>query len=223
MAWFNDQWTSRKSVMLDVTETGADIQESVNDFPLLIRLHAGNFGYFLDLAENGRDLRFFKDDKTPLHFQVEQVDAINEMGLVWVRLPQVRGGVENDNYLMYYGNANATDGSDSNNLYDTAQSLVYHFKEGETLPQDATAYASHAFDSRTQILATGMIGAAAQFTGVGSITVNPAPQFGISPDKGWTFSSWVKIDQPQNNAELLDAHEGANGLKLTVRCETGVE
>jgi biopolymer transport protein ExbB len=95
--------------------------------------------------------------------------------------------------------------------------LVYHFKEGETLPQDATAYASHAFDSKAQMMATGMIGAAAQFTGVGPITVNPAPQLGISPDKGWTFSSWVKIDQPQNSAELLDAHEGANGLKLTVQ------
>jgi len=84
LAWFNEQWTSRKSMMLDVGVTGADIQESLNDFPLLIRLHAGNFGYFLDLAENGRDLRFFKDDKTPLRYQVEQVDAINEMALASV-------------------------------------------------------------------------------------------------------------------------------------------
>jgi len=134
-----------------------------------------------------------------------------------VRLPQVRGGVDTDNFWMYYGNGNAPDGSDGKSVYDTAQSLVYHFKEGETLPQDATAYASHATDSKAQILAAGWIGAAAQFTGVGPVTVNPLPQLGISADKGWTFSTWLKIDQPQNAASLLAAHEGANGLDLGIQ------
>ena len=217
LAWWNDDWSSRRQINVDAAATGADIQETLTDFPLLIRLHAGNFGYFADLAENGRDIRLLKDDKTPLHYQVEHVDALSELGLVWVRLPQVRGGVDTESFWMYYGNANAADGSDSKGLYDTAESLVYHFKEGESIPQDATAYLSHATDSKAQILAAGWIGAAAQFAGAGPITINAAPQLAVAPDKGWTFSSWIKIDQAQNTAKVVDALEGATGVELSIQ------
>ncbi|MGZ8243984.1 DUF2341 domain-containing protein [Methylomagnum sp.] len=214
--WWNDEWKSRRQVTVDAAATGADIQETVAEFPLLIRLHAGNFAYFAELAENGKDIRFLKDDKVALKHQVEKVDAFNELGLVWVKLPEVRGGVSTNGFWLYYGNANAPDGSDSKGLYDVAQSLTYHFAEGETLPQDATAYGTHAADSKAAVDPAGWIGAAAKFSGAGPITVNAAPQLAVNPDKGWTFSAWVKIDQPQTNASLLDAREGANGIELAV-------
>jgi biopolymer transport protein ExbB len=217
LAWWNDDWVSRRQITVDATATGADIQETLTDVPLLVRLHAGNFGYFAELAENGRDLRFLKDDKTPLHYQVESVDTLSEIGLVWVRLPEVRGGVASDDFWMYYGNGNAPDGSDSKSFYDTAQSLVYHFKDGEVLPQDATAYATHAADSKAQIEAAGWIGAAAKFTGAGPITLKPVPQLAIAAYKGWTFSTWIKFDQPQDAAKLLDAQEGGQSLSLDLQ------
>ena len=216
-AWWNDDWNSRRQISVDAAATGADVQETLTDFPLLIRLHAGNFGYFAELAENGRDIRFLKDDKVALQYQVEQVDSLSEIGLIWVKLPQVRGGVDSDKFFMYYGNANAPDASDSKSLYDTAQSLVYHFKEGEVLPQDATAYLSHAADSKAQILPAGWIGAAAQFNGSGAISVKPAPQLAIAADKGWTFSSWIKIDQPQTAANILAAAEAGTNLSLSIQ------
>jgi biopolymer transport protein ExbB len=216
-AWWNDEWKSRRQVTVDAGATGADIQETVADFPLLIRLHAGNFAYFAELAENGRDLRFLKDDQAALKHQVEKVDAFNELGLVWVKLPEVRGGVGTDGFWLYYGNANAPDGSDAKGLYDVSQALVYHFAEGETLPHDATAYGANAVDSKATPDPAGWIGAAARFTGTGPVTVSPAPQLAVSPDKGWTFSTWVRIDQPQNGASLLEARDGANALELSVQ------
>jgi biopolymer transport protein ExbB len=90
-------------------------------------------------------------------------------------------------------------------------------KDGETLPQDATAYATHAVDSKAQIEAAGWIGAAAKFTGAGPITIEPVPQLAIAADKGWTFSTWNKFDQPQDAASLLDAHDGGQGLSLDVQ------
>lgn len=217
LAWFNEQWSSRKQISLDAAVTGADIQETLSDFPLLIRLHTGNFAYFMDLADKGRDIRVLKDDKTPLSFQVEQLDALNNIGLLWVRMPQVHGGVENDNFWLYYGNGNAPDASNSKSLYDAAQSLVYHFQAGESLPQDATAYLSHAAASKAQIQAAGWIGAAAQFNATGPITVNPAPQLAISAEKGWTFSSWLKLDQPQTAAKLLEATQDGNGVAIAIQ------
>ncbi|NJD07844.1 MAG: DUF2341 domain-containing protein, partial [Methylococcaceae bacterium] len=213
-AWWNDDWASRRQITVDAAATGADIQGSVSDFPLLLRLHAGNFSYFTELAENGRDIRFLKDDKTALKHQVEKVDAFNELGLVWVRLPEVRGAVSTDGFWFYYGNANAPDASDGKGVYDAAQGLVYHFAEGETLPQDATAYQSHAADSKATVDPAGWIGAAARFNGTGAIAVNAAPQLVITPDKGWSFSTWIKIDQPKPAASVLEARDGANGIDL---------
>ncbi|OAI25301.1 DUF2341 domain-containing protein [Methylomonas koyamae] len=216
-AWWNADWSSRRQVAVDASATGADVQETLSEVPVLVRLHAGNFGYFAELADNGRDFRALKDEQSPLAYQIEQVDALSEIGLVWVKLPQVRGGVSTDDFWLYYGNANAPDGSDSNSLYDVAQGLVYHFNASETLPQDATAYASHAADSKAAIQAAGWIGAAAQFSGVGPITVNPAPQLALDPSKGWTFATWLKIDQANPAATLLSAQAPGLDLRLTLQ------
>ncbi|MDD1650658.1 MAG: DUF2341 domain-containing protein, partial [Methylococcaceae bacterium] len=193
LAWWNEEWNSRREISVDGDATGADIQGTVTDFPLLVRLHAGNFSYFGEVAENGKDLRFQKNDETPLKHAVEKFDALNEVGLVWVRLPEVQGGTANPGFWMYYGNAEAPDGSDAKALYDVNQALVYHFIEGQPLPQDATAYGTHAAGAEVTIDPAGWIGAAAKFTGAGPITIRPAPQLAVDPDKGWTFSAWVKI------------------------------
>ena len=214
LAWWNDEWSSRREFTVDGGATGADIQANVADFPLLVRLHAGNFPYFAELAENGRDLRFMKDDKTLLIHEVEKVDAFSELGLVWVRLPEVRGGATSDAFSMYYGNPNAPDGSDSKGLYEANQGLVYHFIEGQSLPQDATAYGTHAVSSRAMVDPAGWIGAAAKFTGAGPISINPVPQLAVDPAKGWTFSAWVKIDQAQEDASLLEARDGTHLIEL---------
>ena len=215
-AWWHEDWGSRRQVTVDTSAAGADTQETLHDFPLLIRLHGGNFGYFTELAEGGHDLRFVKGDSLPLKHQVEKLDVFNEMGLVWVRLPEVAGGSARDPFWLYYGNAHAADGSDAKGLYDTPQTLVYHFAEGETLPQDATAYATHAASARLSVESGGWIGAAARFDGTGSLEVNAAPQLAVDPGKGWTFSTWIKLDQPQSQARILEARDAGHNLELSV-------
>jgi len=216
-AWWNDQWGSRKQVTVDGSATGADVQESLTEFPVLVRLHTGNFGYFMDLAENGKDLRFMADDKTPLKHHVEKIDPLNEMALVWVKLPQFRGGVASDAVWMYYGNAEAADGSDAQGSYDVNQALVFHFSDTDPLPKDATAYGNHAADSKAAAEPAGWIGAALKFTGAGPVGVNPSPSLQLTPDKGWTASAWLKIDQAQQNATILRAGEAANFLELALQ------
>ncbi|MDD5123901.1 MotA/TolQ/ExbB proton channel family protein, partial [Methylovulum sp.] len=62
----------------------------------------------------------------------------------------------------------------------------------------------------------GWIGAAAKFDGTGGISVSAAPPLAITPDNGWTFSTWAKIDQEQNVA-LVQAVDGDNKLALTLQ------
>ncbi len=214
-AWWNNDWTSRKSLTLDAGATGADIQATLSDVPVLVRLHTGNFGFFTELAENGKDLRFAIDDKTPLKHAIEKVDALSEIGLVWLKIPAVRGGISTDTISMYYGNANAVDASDSKGIYDVNQSLVFHFNEGETLPQDATAYANNATTSKAIIETSGWIGAAAKFTDGGmSLAANPA--LATTAEDGFTFSTWAKIAQPQNST-LFQSKDASAKLELVVQ------
>ena len=220
MAWWNKDWTSRKQLTVDTAVTGADIKETLTDFPLLLRLHTGNFGYFAELGENGKDLRFMLDDKTALKYHIEKVDPLAELGLVWVKLPTVRGSVSTDNFSMYYGNANVPDGSDPKGVYDVNQALVYHFNEGETLPQDATAYALHATTSKATIDPAGWIGAAAKFNGQEGISVSVSPALAVTPESGWTFSAWVKIDQAQPNAVLVKAKDDSGHIALVLKDST---
>lgn len=214
LGWWNDDWKSRKTLTADLSATGADIQETLADVPLLVRLHTGNFGFFAELAENGKDIRFMLDDKTPLKYQVEKIDTLSELGLVWVKLPTVRGGVASDGFSLYYGNANAPEASDSHGVYDVNQALVYHFAEGEVLPQDATAYALNAKASKVTIDAAGWIGAAARFDGQGGIEVDANPALSVSPESGWSFSTWLKIDQAQANAVIFQATDGKSSIEL---------
>jgi biopolymer transport protein ExbB len=222
LSWWNDDWTSRKQITLDASLTGADIRDTVTDFPVLVRLHTGNFSYFGELAEGGKDLRFMVDDKTPVKFHVEKFDALNEMALVWVKVPRIQGGASSDAFWMYYGNHSAVEGADAPGTYDVNQTLVFHFDDKDASPKDATAYANHAAKSLAAPEPGGWIGAAAKFAAAGAIEVPASPSLQIDPTKGWTFSAWIKIDQGQPEAYIFRAAEGANALELLVRNATVV-
>jgi biopolymer transport protein ExbB len=118
---------------------------------------------------------------------------------------------------MLLGNEAFADASDPKGIYDVNQTLVFHFNEGETLPRDATAYAVHATASKTTIDPAGWIGAAAKFDGQGGINIDAVPALAINPDNGWTFSTWAKIDQPQQNAVLVQSKDAAIQLELAVQ------
>lgn len=214
-AWFNGDWPSRRQLAVDGSITGADLIETVSDFPLLIRLHGGNFGFFGELAPDGHDLRFLSDDQSPLKHQIEKFDPVNELGLVWVKLPTAGSG--DTPFWMYYGNPGAPPGADSAGIYDAKQALVFHFAEGEALPVDATPYRNQAVASAATVEPAGWIGAAARFDGRGPVQVAAAPSLAVTD--GLTFSCWLRIEQPGEGI-VFRAEEGATALDLGLRGTT---
>ena len=64
-AWWNEQWQFRKKISLNTTASGADIQQNLMEFPMLVRLHSGNFD-FTRVQENAEDIRFVAGDDTTL-------------------------------------------------------------------------------------------------------------------------------------------------------------
>ncbi|MGH8547366.1 MAG: DUF2341 domain-containing protein [Methylococcales bacterium] len=213
-AWWNDQWTARKQLAVDASVTGADINDTLIDFPVLVRLHTGNFGFFLDMAEGGKDIRFVGGDKIPLKFHIDRIDVINEMALIWLKIHEIKGGSNSEPVWMYYGNPEGVSAEDAAGTYDVNQVGVYHF--GDTLSADSTAYANHATETTAIVDPAGFIGSAAGFRGTDKIVLGPSESLTWASATGWSLSTWVKIEEADAEAVVLQAGDAAASIELLV-------
>ncbi len=215
-AWWNKDWDYRKEFTFDTSVTGVATEATVNDVSVLIKLHLGNFTYFTDTKPNGDDIRFVSsDDLTPLKYHIEYYDPVQQIGLIWVKIPRITPGTNLEKIYMYYGNENAVKGDDINGTYGVDDALVYHF---DGVPSDATAYANNP-QGNSSIPAEGAaIGAGVEFQGQQNITVPLSPSLRLIPDPGATASVWMKQITEQTNATLL-AYVGDSGNSLALKID----
>src|SRR5208337_440684 len=134
------------------------------------------------------------DDKSPLKYHVEKFDPKQEIALVWVKVPRISGGSDQDTIWMYYGNSSAQDGQDAGGTYDVNQAAVYHMSEMEGSPRDATAYGNHASSFTGKAGIPSVIGNGVQFSGAGE-QMTIAKSASLNFTKGFTFSAWVRVNQ----------------------------
>jgi biopolymer transport protein ExbB len=213
-AWWNDDWNFRKEITFDLSATGAGISESASDVPVLLRLHAGNFGYFADMKPDGSDLRVVAgDDKTPLQFHIERLDPTNQIAFVWVRLPQLAGGTTDAKIYLYYGNPKAESGASASSSYDASQAAVFHFSETSGLPLDSTANGNKVVSGSAQPGAASLIGGGLQLAAGGSLTVPSSSSLRLVPARGITFSAWVR-GAAQPDAYVVALEDGAKAVTL---------
>ncbi len=200
-AWWDDNWAFRKPLTLDATGAGAATGTSVEDMPVLVRLHVGNFGYFTDTKADGADIRFIAgDDKTPLPFHIESFDPVAGMAFIWVKVPAIAPGTS-DTIFMYYGNPDAPAASDAGASFDVNQVLAYHF--ASVPPQDATSYGNQPTESTAVANPGSVIGAGARFSGAESIKLASSSTVRLLPDRGLTISVWVNIPESPQTDEVL--------------------
>jgi biopolymer transport protein ExbB len=214
-AWWDEKWQYRKKVAFDATEKGGNVKDSLTDAPVLVRLHSGNFA-FGNAKKDGSDIRFVSaDDKTPLKFHVEKFDPKLEMALVWVKVPKITGAGNQDSVWLYYGNDSVSGAQESGGTYDTAQVLNLHLNETEGTPKDATSYSNHAAIVSGTLGTPSVIGNGMSFKkGAEKIVVKHSPSLNFV--KGFSFSAWVKCEQPQTNAQLFAWQEGEQALLVGI-------
>ncbi|MGC1456598.1 MAG: DUF2341 domain-containing protein [Nitrospirota bacterium] len=201
-AWWDGKWQQRKKIQFDTTSKGTDIKDDLTDVPVLVRLHTGNFN-FPNAKPDGSDLRFVSaDDKLPLKYHIEKFDPKEEIALIWVKVPRISGGADQDSIWMYYGNSSSPDGQDAGGTYDVNQVAVYHLNELFGLPKDATAYANHTTSSSAKPGIPSVVGNGFQFNGTDAkMTVARATSFNFA--KGFTFSAWVRLNRSTGNMRLF--------------------
>ncbi|MBL8534179.1 MAG: DUF2341 domain-containing protein [Betaproteobacteria bacterium] len=195
-AWWNDDWAFRNRVTVDAAATGATV---------LIRLHSGNFS-FVDAREDGADLRVIAaDDKTELPFQLESYDAVNELALVWVRVPAAAAG--KPEFWLYGGNPKAAAPGKNSAAYDANTAGAFHFAESTGTPADATGNGMRASVARTESIVDGVVGRALRLRGGAAFEAVAAV---ASPDGAWTISFWMRLPRPESAATLLRWQAGGS-------------
>ena len=219
-AWWNEDWQFRRKIVINAGISGVDLKENINEFPVLVRLHSGNVD-FLNLKEEGEDIRFVSgDDTAALKFHIEKFDSVDELAICWVKAPSLHLGRADTNFIwMYYGNSEAVKGDDPAGTYDGSYLAVYHFNQTEGFPADATGYANNPSDFSGGLGLPGIIGDGLSLSGAGDRIV--IPQSGsLNFAGGFTFSGWIKISVPQENAFIFhgpgDLAAGIKGARFFV-------
>jgi len=214
-AWWDEQWGFRKGLDLDTGAAAANLREPLANVPVLVRLHSGNFGYFLDVLAGGADFRFVDgDDSTPLDFHIERFDAVTGLALVWVEVPSLAAGGDEQRIWMYYGNPAASAAGSPAAAFDSDTGLVFHFSEPSGAPLDATGNASDGVESTAVPNPASLIGGGVRFGGAGEIVVPDGPAIAMDPERGWTVSLWLRPDPVTGSATVLERRGETGALEL---------
>ncbi|WP_372871343.1 DUF2341 domain-containing protein [Paenalcaligenes niemegkensis] len=212
-AWWQPDWNYRKQISIDTTTEGAAIAENIGRTPMLVRLHTGNFA-FDGVNENGSDIRFVTgDDTTVLNHQIESFDPLMGMALIWVDVTDIAADQRQDIW-MYYGNEAAPATGNGQLTFDPNYILTYHFDGAAGAPpRDTTAYSNHAQTPVTGSV-DGVIGRAAQFTGEAPLMLPASPSLALPAASAFTFSAWVRADQPAGEQLIYARRDAGNSLLI---------
>ena len=216
-AWWQEEWPYRVKITLDAMQVSQLGTQSLTDAPLLMRFHTGNFTDFFYLKEDASDLRFMAaDDKTPLAYQIEKFDLVNQMLYVWVKLPKIAAADGVNSFWMYYGNSTAQAVVDTTGAYDAQRIAALHFSEQNNVVVDSSSYHQKAELINVEHIAA-LIGNGLKFNGQGALKMTPAASLQYLPGKGFAFSAWIKPQGVQQDAWIFQQKSSAGELLLAVR------
>lgn len=202
-------WTNSAKLILNTTLSGADVSGDVTDFPILIRLNAGNFNF--NLADvNGEDIRFTKENGSPLSYEIERWDAVNKAAELWVRVDTVFGNNDKQFITMHWGFPGASSQSNSATVFDMVKGFegVWHLGEaGSAIAIDATANHYNGTPSDTAPLGSeGIIGTSRAFNGSSNhlrMNSTAVSKLNFQENSTYSISAWVYADSIDNGYHFI--------------------
>jgi Concanavalin A-like lectin/glucanases superfamily/Domain of unknown function (DUF2341) len=193
-------WPFSRQIILSTETISAG--ERVSDFPLLIRLHAGNFDFS---QSSGSDIRFSAADGSHLAYEVESWDAQASQAEIWVLLDSIVGGGPLT-FNLHWGRPQAPDFSFGPAVFSTFGG-VWHLQarpnlDGEMESPDASPGAAKLTGQVDVQNRSGAIGFGAGFKGAQVLTA--AGHGALWPERSFMVSSWIQLGKiPSTGAGVL--------------------
>jgi hypothetical protein len=207
-------WNFSRVIFLNTTAGGAGVSGMVLDFPVLIRLTKDNFN-FGEAKADGSDIRFAKQDGSPLSYEIEQWDETQSSAAIWVKADTVYGNDSTHFIQMAWGNPNVASASNGEAVFDTADGNVGVWHLGPGIG-DATQNTDNGIDSST-VDAIGIIGQCRHFNPAqrSFITIPNESRFNLTTNI--TLSAWVLVDSFTYQWQTIVA-KGDHAFRL--HCDT---
>ncbi|HEY3300740.1 MAG TPA: MotA/TolQ/ExbB proton channel family protein [Methylophilaceae bacterium] len=204
-AEWNADWTAHKKISINTQ----GVNPGVDHFPVVIRLHSGNFD-FSTVNDDGSDLRFIgADDKTELKYHIEKFDAVNELAVIWVQVPKIDAAAKDTFITVYSGNEKATASADAKATWDTNTVAAFHFAEKTQLADSSAT--STSLTGAASVDKAALLGEAVTLAGT-PLTIAANPALKLSATTGYTWSAWIKPASLPQSATLYA--QGGVTLKL---------
>ncbi|HEX4119812.1 MAG TPA: DUF2341 domain-containing protein [Verrucomicrobiae bacterium] len=196
------------SYKLKIQVTGYNRAETLQDFPMLVRLgtNVSGFSYQQFASPAGGDLRFADSSGTvSLPYEIDQWNDTNGMSTIWVQVPALSG--TNDFIWAYWGNPGVLTPADYTTngavwLPPAFQSLpsyevVYHLEQSGFPYLDSTLQYP-ATTGLAPASAPGLIGQAASF--------DRAPYLDagfVNLGNAFTLSAWVDVPSSTSSIQTV--------------------
>jgi hypothetical protein len=212
-------WSRKAKLRFDTSPSGAAVDGTVRDFPLLVRLNGQGFD-FSQAALHGEDIRFAGADGKPLAYQIERWDRAAAAAEIWVRMDSIPGNAAGSYIRMYWGNASASDSSKGAAVFASIDGYEAAWHLGGTGPRpNAVAGGSAAVPSGYSggESVRGVIGLADSLKG-GS----PGGYLDLGDGydgfaAGFTFSAWVYCASATWYAHILDLGNGQTADNIVLQ------
>ena len=187
-SWWNVAWGERVKITFDNSSQSEDLIH----FPILVILNSSRVNYSR-MQANGADLRFIDADNTTV--LCHEIESWNSGGIsyVWVDIPYIKAGSNNNSIWLYFGNPDAPDGQNVNGTWNSNYKTVWHLNSGfsdSTVNHDSGSNHGSAD-------AAGEIAGGKSLNGASYITAaqNLNSWLGTSA----TFSAWIYTTQNGTN------------------------
>ncbi len=220
--WYNESWQFRRKLTIDnTTDTLGVTSEELTDFPVLVTLDSDRVDYS-ETQDAGQDIRFTDSDGTTLLDY--EIDTWNESGdsTVWVRVPTVDEDDDTDFIYVYYGNSEADDDQDAENVWDSNYKLVTHMSESSGTVSDSTSNDNELTRNNATGFSSGQIGATQDFNGSNAYFTCPANNFTSTPPV--TMEAWAYFDTNQSGSDYDYVFQGSgytSDMFLIARTNSG--
>ena len=140
----SEPMTSSRRIFLNTTVTGADVHEDLYGFPVLIRLHAGNFD-FSEALPDGSDLKFTNSGDRVLPHELERFDTSDRLAEIWVKVDTLFGNCSDQWIRMHWGTPNVSQIPENQAVFDTAHGFrgVWHLGDTSEVVYESTQNRFH--------------------------------------------------------------------------------
>lgn len=198
------RWRHSRQLLVRTGPSGANVQELLRRFPLLVRLDETSLRF--DQARgDGADLRFTDESGAFIPHEIEYYDSLAARAAVWVRVDSIAPGDDSLLLTMHWGNYAAPDFSISADVFPTGDGYagVWHMKRGlHDVFIDGTLNRYHGIPLVSRPTDTAHIGWGQLFDGAHDM-VQVAGGPGLRVDSTFTCCAWVRIDRTQDGPHVV--------------------